>query len=121
AWPTDDPAAVFFGPDTYRYVAALSQYFATQNPVQQQQQQQQQQQVRRAADIGCGSGAGAIELALRLPQTEVMAIDINEAALQLTQVNAKAAGVSIQTVNSDLLTQVEGNFDLIVANPPYMV
>ena len=115
AWPTDDPAAVFFGPDTYRYVAALSQYFATQNPVQ------QQQQVRRAADIGCGSGAGAIELALRLPQTEVMAIDINEAALQLTQVNAKAAGVSIQTVNSDLLTQVEGNFDLIVANPPYMV
>jgi len=115
AWPTDDNAAVFFGPDTYRYAAALSQYFSTQNLAL------QRQQVRRAADIGCGSGAGAIELALRLPQTEVVAVDINDAALQLTRVNAEVAGVSIKARNSDLLAQVEGNFDLIVANPPYMV
>src|SRR5690606_17102876 len=102
AWPTDDNAAVFFGPDTYRYAAALSQYFSTQNLAL------QRQQVRRAADIGCGSGAGAIELALRLPQTEVVAVDINDAALQLTRVNAEVAGVSSKARNSDLLAQGEG-------------
>jgi len=115
AWPTDAAGAVFFGPDTYRYAAALSQYFSTQNLAL------QRLQVRRAADIGCGSGAGAIELALRLPQAEIVAVDINDAALQLTRVNAVVAGVSIQARNSDLLAHVEGNFDLIVANPPYMV
>lgn len=115
AWPTDGTAAVFFGPDTYRYAAALAHYFSTRNLVQ------QQLQVRRAADIGCGSGVGAIELALRLPQAEIVAVDINGAALQLTRVNAEVAGVSIQTHTSDLLADVEGSFDLIVANPPYMV
>jgi hypothetical protein len=52
AWPTDDDDAVFFGPDTYRYVAALGARWrrtAAAPPV------------RRAVDIGCGAGPGAIE------------------------------------------------------------
>lgn len=110
AWPTDSAEAVFFGPDTYRYVAAVSQYLSSQRPT-----------VKRAVDIGCGTGAGAIELTLQLPQAEVHAVDINDAALQLSRINAALAGVPIQVKNSDLLRDVDGSFDLIIANPPYMI
>lgn len=110
AWPTDAEDAVFFGPDTYRYIAAISQYLHLNCAP-----------IHRAVDIGCGAGPGAVELALRLPQTEVIAVDINHTALQLTQVNAVLAGVQIQTKHSDLLAGVTGGLDLIIANPPYMM
>lgn len=110
AWPTDAPDTVFFGPDTYRYVAAISQYFCEQRPP-----------IRRAVDIGCGAGPGAVELARRLPEAEVLAVDINDAALRLTRMNASLAGASVQTKRSDLLANMEGHVDLIIANPPYML
>jgi methylase of polypeptide subunit release factors len=46
--------------------------------------------------------------------------DINESALQLARVNAKAAGVDATIAYSDLFDQLDGEFDLIVANPPYL-
>lgn len=110
AWPTDASDAVFFGPDTYRYVAAVSQYLHMNRPV-----------VRRAVDIGCGAGPGAIELALNLPGTEVLAVDINDAALRLTRLNAALNGARISAKWSNLLADVDGDFDLIMANPPYML
>ena len=55
------------------------------------------------------------------PETEVLAVDINEAALALTRVNAVTAGVTIDARHSDLLDAVEGDLDLVVANPPYLV
>ncbi len=110
AWPTDAPDTVFFGPDTYRYTAAISQYLGVKRP-----------SIRRTVDIGCGAGPGAVELALRLPDAEVLAVDINDAALRLTRINASLAGATIQTKRSNLLANVEGNFDLMVANPPYML
>ena len=77
---------------------------------------------KRLIDIGCGSGAAAIVLARALPRAEVIAADINPRALELTAHNARIAGVpSLRTVNSDLLNDVDGAFDLIVANPPYML
>ncbi|MCK9507134.1 MAG: class I SAM-dependent methyltransferase [Pigmentiphaga sp.] len=110
AWPTEAADAVFFGPDTYRYTAAVSQHFSLDQP-----------SVRRAVDIGCGSGAGAIELALRLPDAEVLAVDINDAALRLARINAALASAPIQTRHSNLLAEVDGQFDLITANPPYLL
>jgi methylase of polypeptide subunit release factors len=109
AWPTDAPDAVFFGPDTYRYVAAMSQHLCLNRP-----------SVRRAADIGCGAGPGAVELALHFPEAEVLAVDINDAALRLTRLNAILADAQVQPKQSNLLADVEGSFDLIIANPPYM-
>lgn len=109
AWPTTADDAVFFGPDTYRYVQAMWDHVDRQD-----------QPIRRAVDIGAGSGAGAIELALRLPQAEVIAVDINPKALALTRINAELAGVSVEVRHSNLLAEVPGGFDLIVANPPYM-
>ncbi len=108
AYPTTAAAAVFFGPDTYRYAAAILAH-------------RRNMPVMRAVDVGCGAGPGAVLLARAYPEAEVLAVDINDAALQLTRVNAALAGVWLHAVNSNLLLGVQGSFDLIVANPPYLV
>lgn len=108
AYPTTAADAVFFGPDTYRFANAILAYHAA-GPV------------RRAVDVGCGAGPGAILVARAHPATEVLAVDINDDALHLTRANAAVAGVAVRTVNSNLLLGVDGAFDLVVANPPYLV
>ena len=111
AFPTDAADAVFFGPDTSRFAAALGAHLAS-NPAP----------VRRAVDIGCGAGPGAVLIALAHPGAEVLAVDINDAALRLTRVNAALAGAgNVVACRSDLLKGVDGAFDLIVSNPPYLV
>jgi release factor glutamine methyltransferase len=111
AYPPTKPDAVFFGPDTYRTAdAAIRHLRAVGRPP------------RRVADIGCGSGAVAIAVAKRVPAAEVLAIDVNPAALQFTAVNAALAEVpNVRRCRSDRLTQVDGGFDLIVSNPPFMI
>lgn len=111
AYPTRAADAVFFGPDTYRFDAAIAAHLATRA-----------RPVRRAVDIGCGAGAGAIRVATSCPDAEVLAVDPNERAIGFTRVNAALAGAdSVRASYSDLLKGVEGDFDLIVANPPYLV
>lgn len=107
AYPTTAADAVFFGPDTYRFARAI--------------RQQRPATVDRAVDIGCGAGPGAIVVARDFPQAEVYGVDINEAALRMTRVNAALAQVGVEARQSDLVTAVDGLFDLIVANPPYLV
>lgn len=110
-FPTEQADAVFFGPDTYRFVRLLQAHLA-----------HSRQPVRRIADIGCGSGAAAIQAALARPQAEVLALDINAEALAFTAVNARLAGLfNLQARRSDLLRDVDGQFDLIIANPPYLL
>ncbi len=110
AYPTTAAEAVFFGPDTYRFAAALERHLARGG------------RVRRAVDIGCGAGPGAILIARAFPQAEVLAVDINPGALRFTASNAALAGArNLQTCRSDLLSSIEGGFDLIVANPPYLL
>ncbi|MEU8663690.1 class I SAM-dependent methyltransferase [Actinoplanes philippinensis] len=111
AHPTTDPDSVFFGPDTYRMVnAAIAAVDARDRPV------------RRAVDVGCGTGAGAIAVAKRAPGAEVAAVDINPAALRFAEVNAELAGTpGVRPCHSDLLAGVDGDFDLIISNPPFMI
>jgi SAM-dependent methyltransferase len=110
AYPTTDSDAVFFGPDTHRFAAAIARHLASGVRVQ------------RAVDIGCGAGPGAVVVALAQPQAEVIAVDINERALRFTALNAALAGAGrVRACRSDLLGGVEGQFDLIVANPPYLL
>lgn len=106
AFPTLEPSAVFFGPDTYRFVRA-----ALANAPRSW----------RAVDIGTGSGAGGILLAKQGHAVEVVLADVNERALELAAVNAAANGVSAEIVRSDVLGSVSGRIDLILANPPYLV
>lgn len=111
AFPTTQEDAVFFGPDTYRFANAIETFFALN-----------ERPVRRAVDIGCGAGPGAIEVAKARPDAEVFGADINSEALRLTQINAVLNDVpNVEARNSNLLSGVDGEFDLIVANPPYLV
>lgn len=110
AYPTEDADSVFFGPDTYRFAnvieESLRQRFAP---------------IRRAVDIGCGTGAGALLVARARPDAVVLAVDINPKALRMSAVNAELAKApTVSVYHSDVLDGVDGRFDLILANPPYM-
>ena len=74
----------------------------------------------RVADIGTGSGAVAITLALRVPSIEVWASDTCGRALSLASLNAERLGAQVHLVKGDLLEGLPRNLDLIVANLPYL-
>jgi release factor glutamine methyltransferase len=76
----------------------------------------------RILDIGTGSGAIALALALEIAGAKVVATDISDAALKLAQKNAAALGLQgkIDFRQGNLLELVDGLFDIIVSNPPYI-
>jgi release factor glutamine methyltransferase len=75
----------------------------------------------RIVDLGTGSGVIALSLAARFPDAEILATDISEDALLLARENALRLGTArVQFLKSDLLGNVDGPFDLIVANLPYI-
>ncbi len=105
AYPTLAADAVFFGPDTYRFTA-----FALEHA----------RDASCLVEIGCGTGATALSLASRAGR--VILADISEQALRFARVNAALAGVShASTVISDVLDGISEPFDLVIANPPYLV
>ncbi len=73
-------------------------------------------------DIGTGSGCIAISLAKHFPHAHILAIDIDQAALQLAAKNAASNNAfNITFMNSDVYEKLTNKvFDLIVANPPYI-
>jgi hypothetical protein len=88
SWPTSDEDAVFFGPDTYRYLGAMQR---------------------------------SLEL-LQRPVATIYAADINPAALAFTEANAVLnASANVVPCRSDLLDGVDGRFDLVMSNPPYIL
>jgi len=111
AYPTVASDAVFFGPDSYRFAQVIHDHLQ-RSPVR----------IEHAVDIGCGSGIGALLIARAAQHAQVSAVDINPLALRYTAINAALAGVSNVSVEpSNLLDGISGRFDLIVANPPYML
>jgi release factor glutamine methyltransferase len=74
----------------------------------------------RILDACTGSGCIAIAMARLVPGAGVTACDISPAALALARENAEQNGQSIRFIQSDLLEQVRGPFDLIISNPPYI-
>ncbi len=110
AYPTLSPESVFFGPDTYRFVRFLRAALSSRA-----------RPPRRLVDVGCGSGAGGL-LAARFAggDPRIVLADINPQALQLARVNAQLAGRNVDCVHSDVLASIDGDIDLVVANPPYL-
>lgn len=74
----------------------------------------------RVADVGTGSGAIAITLAVRAPAIEVWASDSCARALELAELNAGRLGARVHLVRGDLLEGIPRDLDLIVANLPYL-
>ncbi|MBS1720548.1 MAG: peptide chain release factor N(5)-glutamine methyltransferase [Armatimonadetes bacterium] len=72
-------------------------------------------------DIGTGSGAIAVSLALENPALRVTGSDLSPEALEVAQLNAQALGADVEWVLSDLFEAFAGRkFELIASNPPYI-
>lgn len=78
------------------------------------------EEVLRIIDIGTGSGAIAISLALARSSWQVQASDVSEDALALAQENAQQLEAVVSFKTSNVLDELEGPYDLIVSNPPYI-
>ena len=113
-YPTLDSDAVFFGPDTYRFVRLAIETL----------KQRPQVPVSRIIDVCCGSGAGGLAVATQLGFKDgcsVILSDINPKALRFASVNAMLANLpDVQVVQADLFTGLP-SADVIIANPPYLV
>ena len=74
-------------------------------------------------DVGTGSGAIAISLALEEPKLKVVATDISEEALVVARENAKELEADVEFYQGDMLEPlIERNIkvDIFVSNPPYI-
>lgn len=109
AYPTEDKDAVFFGPDSYRFVDFI------------RSEATRMAGARRLVDIGAGSGVGGIMASALLPGARVTLLDVNPGALGFAAVNARHAGMEAELVEGEGLSAVKGAIDIVVANPPYIV
>ncbi len=76
------------------------------------------QKIKSVLEIGCGSGLLSIIAAKR--GCDVLAADINPAAVECMKQNAELNKIKIKTVLSNLFENVEGKFNLVIFNPPYL-
>ncbi len=70
-------------------------------------------------DIGTGSGAISIVLKKKI-DSNITACDISKKALEVANNNAKENNVDINFIESDIFNNIEGKFDIIISNPPYI-
>ena len=106
------PAVLIPRPETEHLIEAVLNHLQTNAP-------------HKIADIGTGSGAIAIALAVSLPHAEITALDISSEALAIAAANAREHNMAnrIKFLHSDLLSALAheaGTFDAIVSNPPYV-
>ena len=76
----------------------------------------------RILDVGCGSGVLGLTLASKFPEAEVILSDVSPDALSLSKENAEQLGLlsRVHFIQGDLFESINGQFDLITANLPYI-
>ncbi len=74
----------------------------------------------RVIDLGTGSGAIALALKHSRPDAQVSAVDASAEALAVAQANAQRLGLDVAFRQGNWLAGMDGTFDLIVSNPPYI-
>ena len=110
-FPTEEHDAVFFGPDSYRFGNLIAGELAARPAPA----------GARIADMGIGTGVGAIVAAEYVPAPRLFGTDVNPAALRIAACNLHVADVRADLVLGQGLAGIDGGFDLILANPPYLV
>lgn len=103
------PATLIPRPETELLVELALQYIPRQGTC-------------RVLDLGTGSGAIALSIAVARPDAEVVAVDASAAALQVAQLNAQRLNLgNVRMLQSDWFFALYGErFDMIVSNPPYI-
>ena len=104
-----NPAVLIPRPETENLVELACRAFTPQSAI-------------RILDLCTGSGCIALALARAFKQASVTASDVSPAALQVARANAQTYQLAkrIRFVQSNLFERLEGEFDLIVSNPPYI-
>lgn len=74
----------------------------------------------RVVDLGTGSGAIALALQRTRPDLDVVAVDYSLGALAVAQANAQRLRLNVQFAQGSWLDGVQGQFDMVVSNPPYI-
>jgi release factor glutamine methyltransferase len=74
----------------------------------------------RILDLGTGSGILAVTLLSERPLATGVAVDVSPAALAVARVNAAKVADRLQLIESNWFSLINGRFDLIVSNPPYI-
>ena len=94
----------------------------TEDLVEQVSKQFEREGAYTFLDMCTGSGCIAVALAVKFPNARVLAVDISEAALKVAQQNIRKHKLEarVQLLQSNLWEEVNGSFDLIIANPPYI-
>lgn len=74
-------------------------------------------------DVGTGSGCIAVSLAKNLPLVELSAIDVSAEAIAVAEANARRNGVNVGFLQKNILEAeaIDGTFDVIASNPPYVL
>jgi release factor glutamine methyltransferase len=104
------PAVLIPRPETEHLVEAVLERFGRESSP-------------RIVDVGTGSGAIAVALAHAIPRSQVTAVDLSSAAIEVAQRNAERHGVleRVTLLQSDLLADLKGaDFEVVVSNPPYI-
>ena len=71
-------------------------------------------------ELCTGSGIISISIAKKIKDINIIATDVSTKALEVAKINAKKHNVNINFIESDIFDKVEGKYDIIVSNPPYI-
>ncbi|MBN2268894.1 MAG: peptide chain release factor N(5)-glutamine methyltransferase [Acholeplasmataceae bacterium] len=74
----------------------------------------------KVLDLGCGSGCIGLTIKLEAPEIEITLSDISDKALNVAIENQKNFNIEAEFILSDLFDKIEGKYDIIVSNPPYI-
>ena len=96
-------------PETEELVVFLTNFYKENTP-------------KRFLDIGTGSGAILLSLLKAFPELQGVGVDKSAAALEVAQINAQSIGLAdrAEWVESNWWEKIQGSFDGIAANPPYL-